>query len=362
MRKIYIVGYFKRNLGDDLFLNLLTHRYPNCQFYICINKKYAKYYKHIKNLQLIKVNTFMENFNKLTAVLFNGFKISDMKIKNVDAVIILGGSLFDEQFGSLSLFNLYKKWLIKNKKLFIINPSFGPCNTEKYYLKVRRILNYAQDICFRDLYSYKKFHDLKCVRYAPDMVFKIANNNSLNESKEKILAISVVNLKILKLTKSYNFDYIKFLTKIINSYISKNYKIRLLAFSEALKDNKIIEEIMQNINKNNKSKIEIITYNNTNMDVMLNAIQTSSKLIATRFHSLVLGLSYGVPTLPIIYHQKLLTVLEELGYEKYAIKLDKLKEINIKELKFIKISNKMRKDLANKADNQFVKLDKFIND
>ena len=30
--KIYVDAYFAKNLGDDLFVNILTKRYPNHKF------------------------------------------------------------------------------------------------------------------------------------------------------------------------------------------------------------------------------------------------------------------------------------------------------------------------------------------
>ena len=50
--KVYVDAYLAKNLGDDLFVDILTKRYPNHSF-TAISKIKYKYYS--KNLQSIFV-------------------------------------------------------------------------------------------------------------------------------------------------------------------------------------------------------------------------------------------------------------------------------------------------------------------
>ena len=53
--KIYVNAYLFKNLGDDLFLNILTHRYPQHMFYIISNR-----YKSEQNRKVLKNTIFMK--------------------------------------------------------------------------------------------------------------------------------------------------------------------------------------------------------------------------------------------------------------------------------------------------------------
>ena len=58
---ILVTGYFKRNLGDDLFLKVLSERYSFNNFEVIIDKKNAKYYRQISNVRFIKKDCYVKS-------------------------------------------------------------------------------------------------------------------------------------------------------------------------------------------------------------------------------------------------------------------------------------------------------------
>ena len=94
--KIYVIAYTRKNLGDDLFLDMLVSKYPYINFDISVEKiEYAKCLKRFNNVNII--------------VQKNKFKIID--INRYDAIVYIAGSIFMEQHnGKLKMF-LYNEFI-----------------------------------------------------------------------------------------------------------------------------------------------------------------------------------------------------------------------------------------------------------
>ena len=53
MKRIYLFAYDKQNLGDDLFIQTITKRYPGVQFYIWSEKENRKTFQTLRILQIV---------------------------------------------------------------------------------------------------------------------------------------------------------------------------------------------------------------------------------------------------------------------------------------------------------------------
>lgn len=82
MKKIFILAYARRNLGDDLFIEMLLKRYPQVSFYINVeNPEHATLFKKFPNITVI--NEKERNLTKQNADEYDGY-------------IYVGGSIFME--------------------------------------------------------------------------------------------------------------------------------------------------------------------------------------------------------------------------------------------------------------------------
>ena len=95
MKKVLLDMYLKKNLGDDLFLKIISERYPNIEFYIQPTTDYEKSF-FSKNIHFIR-----NNITRAINVFEKKFKIANSFITNVlkkknDIFIVLGGSMFIE--------------------------------------------------------------------------------------------------------------------------------------------------------------------------------------------------------------------------------------------------------------------------
>ena len=98
MKKILIKAYAQLNLGDDLFIKMLCERYKDTEFYLFATPEYENL-KGIEsnNLKILYNDTFAK---KILFRLGRKFGISnileDLKVKELDGVVNIGGSIFIE--------------------------------------------------------------------------------------------------------------------------------------------------------------------------------------------------------------------------------------------------------------------------
>ena len=132
--------------------------------------------------------------------------------------------------------------------------------------------------------------------------------------------------------QKYAGTYEQYICRCIDYFSKRNIKITLVSLCEDDGDTAAIERISQ---KYKDKSINRSYYNGHNWKSIIDEFQTSEYVIATRFHSMILGLEYGSKVLPIVYNQKTKYVLEDLGLEKWGISLPNLSESLISEDCFI---------------------------
>ena len=133
--KIYVDAYLAKNLGDDLFINILTNRYPEHKFY-AISKGEKGY--DTKNFKVYS-NVYM--FKALKK-----FQWEKHLANYYDTVVTIGGSMFMERGDTNRDFSLGKN------KRYVLGINFGPYKTQEYYNNIHNMLSNVEDVCFRDKY------------------------------------------------------------------------------------------------------------------------------------------------------------------------------------------------------------------
>lgn len=348
---IYLKAYTRINLGDDLFIKKICDKYKDEKFYILADKKYKKVFKDIKNLKIMSYS-----YNKLNKKKNNPLKwkkennkILKMVSKKCDTYIYIGGSIFiEKEKNSVNRVKELKEEINYFKNSYIIGANFGPYMTDKY-------LNYVHDelipsltsISFRDKYSYNLFKDLKNVSYAPDVLFSLDINKKELSNKE--LGISLIyHLEREELKENYN-NYLDEIIKLSINYIKNNYKIRLLSFCSYEKDNIAIDDFLKKIPKKYHENI-LVDYYEGNINNFLLNFSKLDTIIATRFHSIVLGLKYNHKVIPICYSNKAINLLEDLDIKEYVT----FKNIkNLSKIDSVKLSENKLNELEKESEKHF---------
>lgn len=353
--KIYIKAYCKKNLGDDLFVDILCKRYPKINFFLVCEEEYSFALRNIENLTIVNPSGLLFILRKLLLKILC-FDIFDIFFAiYTDAVVMVGGSIFQQRG------NWYKSYLSRRltqyftKSTFIIGANFGEYTTDLFIQKYSRYFENCTDVCFRDRQSYNLFNFLPNVRYSPDIVFSL--EKKIVSHKEKIVAISVVNIseQSNRNLLQYKNVYIENMISIINFFHRQQYSIMLLSFCEYEGDFLIIEEIV----KKTKYKIAVRQYNGQ-ISEFVELLNKSSYIIATRFHAVVLALSYSIPLLPVIYNQKQTNLLNDINYKGEILNIADNKIIEIEEEMFITIDKKSLKLCKKKSLDHFLGIDQNI--
>ena len=346
-KNIFLVGYTANNLGDDLFIRILLERYSKTKFTIVADRKYEKKMNrknlNVLNDKLYKINEYINKY-----IIHSKHSYFDILASKYDATVIIGGSMYIEPTGAFVNNCLYEK-----KPYYILGINFGPYKTNRYYFKALDFFKSAEDVCFRDKNSYELFSSLSNVRLAPDIVFSLSLP-SVEEKNE--LFISVMNFKNKENLARFHDNYI---TTIIN-YIKENINnfdvINLVSFCKKEGDEEGIKEILESLSSYEIGKVKSLYYKN-NIDELLVAVAKSSVILATRFHSIVLGLSAGKRVIPICYNNKSQNLLVDLGFKDYIVTLNNL---NIVKLREISLKPNDLQNLKNEAEKHFDALDRYI--
>lgn len=347
-KNIYLKAYIEKNLGDDLFVKIITDRYSNTQFYINSDANYLK----INNLISYKQNKFINLTNKIIKKISKGrISIDKYYINKNDLYVLIGGSLFIERKRS-------KKYLEKvNKKYYILGSNFGPYYSKEFYKKYYNYFSLAEDVCFRDEKTYNLFRDLKNTRKASDIVFSLNTQKYVNNKNSNIAIISVVDCS-RKMSVEYKEFYENKIVELIKFLKSKSYLVKLMSFCKSEGDEDAIYSILQKLN--DFENISTYFYDG-DINQSLEILNDSKLIIGTRFHANILGLILNKTVIPIAYSDKTIDVLHDMNFKGKFFDIRDMDNFNIFSIKDEDLNYKLDVSFQRKdAKRQFEMLDKIL--
>lgn len=362
MKKIFVDIYLSFNLGDDLFLDLLSKKYPNSEITVnYVGKNYDEFisrYPNIKRRKYTVLNKVLQHL-KIKDYLTDYENISS----EYDALVFIGGSIFREEDYHQSLYKermrIVKEFNKKNKPVFVIGSNFGPYNTEKFLNEYKEFYKLCNDVCFRDLYSYNLFKDLKNVRYATDIVFQMDMSKYKDNVKKNIIGYSIIDVRHKNGLAKYYEEYVDSTVKSIELIVSRGYDCLLMSFCEDEGDLKTIEVIKSRLSKDSLKKVQVYDYKG-NIEEAISTIAQLKLFVAARFHANILGLLCDVGILPVIYSSKTLNMLKDINLDKVLVNMEHLEKLYDISLIEESMSNKVNlDDISLNSKIQFEELDKF---
>lgn len=314
--KIFLDSYLNNNLGDDLMIDLICHRYPQHEFYIGNRNKLTHCAIKSSNLHIIasilptEDQILLRILNKVLS--FLGIPklqvISHFRKKPYDGLIELGGSIF-KQVTKKSWINKIRdsNYLIVHSNFaLVINCNFGPYSSKNFLNKYKKLFQMYDAINFRDIYSYKLFSQLSNVHIFPDIVFA----SELKSSPKGILGISVIN-KNNKGIKNYNKEYISDMAELIKIASSK-WQIRLYSFCVNEGDTDTCNEIISQSELNNIEIFEHISLEQTKK-----SLSELSGFVCSRFHANIIAIKLNIPFVPVVYERKTSDMLNDYNINIY---------------------------------------------
>lgn len=324
MKKIFLYAYDKVNLGDDLFINSITKRYPNVIFYLWTDARNRVTFQNIPNLKILdKDSMFLRCLQRIRPSFVARYK--NWREKRCDASVYIGGSIFMEY----ETWRNQIAWLdyqAEKRNFFVIGANFGPYRTEAYREQLDNEFLKMRDVCFRDRYSLNKFDGNPNVRYAPDILF--AYSMPQVDVKEKQIFVSIINCVDRDETHSidvFDRNYVENMARILCRYLEDGCRLVLASFCSVEGDEQAIHKVISAMNCAGDSRIKVVAYDGTNAELMIRIIAESDYIIASRFHAMILAMTAGRPVLPIIYSDKTKHVLDDLEFKGVIFDLRKEK-------------------------------------
>lgn len=350
---ILLEAYSSLNLGDDLFIKIICERYPDHNFVLLADSRYRKIYEKLDNLSVFPMYRGIER-------IFRYYSKKKIKIANeLDATVNIGGSIFIEpETQSQVKIEDYNRLINASSNFFIIGSNFGPYKNDTFYHDYKDMFKAVNDVCFRDNFSYELFSELPNVRYAPDVVFSLDVDNIRIKNSGNYYVLSVINLENRTGLKEYTTIYEETIANLSRKLMENGYKVVLMSFCEAEGDEIAIERIKSKLDSN-----RAITYfYRGDLDEALSLIKASSGVIATRFHSMILAWLFNLPVVPLIYSDKTLNVIKDVGFDNYHTHISQMDKFDY-DLALEKLSENIYFDINDSitaSNHQFKALDLFL--
>lgn len=356
-KKVMIYAYANFNLGDDLFIKILCERYPNTQFLLYAPSEYKDTLENIGNISIFSSNKLLYRlFNYTMRLSKMNTSIQGLISGYADAIVHIGGSIFMQKGKWTGVKGEKKKPI--NKPFYVLGANFGPYQEEQFYKDHYNLFQQYKDVCFRDTYSYELFKELNNVRMADDIVFQLSNKRKV--SKKSTVVISVIKPSYRENLSSYDKAYFKKIKELAVYFSERGYEIVLMSFCENEGDKEAIEKIMNEIPKEHLNRVNSYYYK-FNIEEALDIIASSSFVIATRFHAMILGWVFNKPVFPIAYSEKMNNVMKDLGYKGSYISLKEIDTVSPKSVYETMERNTVDVSLPAKGSKKhFHKLDEFL--
>lgn len=201
--------------------------------------------------------------------------------------------------------------------------------------------------------------ELAHIQYAPDVIFLAKYPSNCN--CEENVVISVINICQHTLDKNIITSYYRLLAETIIYFFNKNIKVTLVSFCKREGDEVAIKILLNKIPFSNN--VSTCFYDG-NIEEILKLFANSSFVIASRFHSFILGILFNKPVFPIVYNCKTENYLFDLPFDGKYAKLNDLLTLRMEDILF-NYENKIITDCSDHkryASNQFWGLRKYLNE
>lgn len=308
-QRIYVHFYNFCNFGDDAFVAMLAHRYPEIKFYISGKKNLLGAFDKMKNVIPYYDFKIINIINKIFIRIVKKDVLYKCRARKCDCCLTIGGSIFIEpQRKELEkYFDKKRKKFYPQKNNCILGANFGPYKSKEFLDFFRQEFKKYNLISFRDLDSFTLFSDIDNVIYAPDILFGI--ESILDHKKKLVYSKSYIVISVIDKVSNIN-KYIHKLKEIIKFYQKKEYDVVLLSLCNAQNDDLICEKIVDDF----ENGVNSLSYSGSNMQEIMQCIKCASYVIGARFHSIIMALAFRIPCFPIVYSNKTKNMLNDIKY------------------------------------------------
>ena len=351
------------NKGAELMLlavvDRLRSQYPNIILTMETSSPSGEQpYKEIANLGIFPKAYLCINginlsciFDYLPRRILDRFGL--VREKDIDLIIDAAGFAYSSQWGdqpTKSLLSKIKRCKKNRTKIVFLPQAFGPFDNINIAKSMKSVLSIADLVIARDKISLKYLkslqHDSENVFIYPDFTVLLEGNLPSYFDKSKYGACIVPNHRMIDKTSSGSGKYIEFMQFILRYLLNNDQKPFILIHESG--DSELADRLASI-----DSNIPIIHESNTLY--IKGIIGHSNLLVGSRFHSLVSGLSQGIPTLGTGWSHKYVELFNDYDFPDGLLNLSSKESEIINSLDNIcdpKSSKELAKHLKHRASLQ----------
>ena len=323
---ILVQYYSRRNAGDDLFIDLLARHFTDCRLSLIASPRYRPLGlpEHVR-LHPISYSRAAWRIVQRVAGLDsplsrrigrrNAFRLQSLADSS-EAYVNIGGSIFMESGEEERPFRGdgapcfdYVSTRRPGGRRFLIGANLGPAFTDEYGRRMCYEVGKYTHACLRDWASYTLVRKLGHAQYAPDVIF-LAQQPAPTETDGRAV-ISVVDIRRHTADEAVAAAYERLLADTVRALRKRNVPVTLCSFCRAQGDERAIHRILALLE--DKSGVSTHFYRG-DLPALLQLFSNAGFVVASRFHAMILGMSFGKPVFPIAYDCKTRHYLDDLAF------------------------------------------------
>ncbi len=342
-KKVFVFCWSDKNFGDDMFIDILTRKFNNIDFYAKSNIYSDEFATRYDNLYT------SDNYTKL------------IKENFFDSYLLVGGDMFPEFANYNNRLNTLKLFKQQGKPISFIGCSFKHNYSHETIEEIKKVCDLADSIVIRDKFSYNFLKKLKVknIVLGSDIVFSMLENINFEFRKSTIDGLLGISIRRAShINNEIHEAYCTNMSNLINKYLDKDKKntVSLLCFSTGSIDD---TEVANKIKNNVKSidRVKVVEYD-FDINYFTSRVYECEYILATRFHALIFSLIFEKRFIPFIYEDKTLNLLEDiefsgvkLNYENFRIAiaqaLESLNNKNNEQFNLIKLQETVQRSNLN---------------
>lgn len=318
--RIFVSFYDRANLGDDLLLRALIDRYPGVAFdYLELGADKGAF-AHAPHAHGWSVVRYADGaLRRLRMPLRFAARARSWLIRRARHAVRIGGSLYMERGAWRLDADLDADLLRSREGAFFINGNFGPWQTAEFLERYAGIFSRAVDVTVRDRASLAQLADIPTVRLAPDLIF--ATPRPAVTADRDGVVVSLIDLSQREALARHRGPYEEALADVIEALAAAGEKVTLMGFCAYEGDEAAAGRVLGLLQPWVRSLVATHFYRG-DVDGALATIAGARAVLATRFHAMVLGLTFGCRVCTITYSDKTAQALDDLGLEQHGWTLE----------------------------------------
>lgn len=348
VKKIVLKFYCCYNLGDDLFVKVFSEHFSDCRILLLANPKCipkclgANVRLHpysVVELILQKAIGMLEERHILG---FSGIlrKIHTNCLNRIkahcDAFVRIGGSIFMQHTPECPEVDFstecspdfsFRDDVCGKGNAFVIGANLGPVYSDDYWESIEQEFAQYRHICLRDYASFCRMRTLPNVHYAPDVLFLVPMPKV--EQKGEHVVISVIDISQHTNDVLVIRSYYDLLEQAIDHFRKSGVPVTLVSFCQWQGDELAIQTLLDRFP--DRSGISTCCYHGEPSKI-LEVLAEASFIVGSRFHSIILGMSFGKPVFPILYNCKTGNYLADLDFSGRSAELKDLPHTSLEDL------------------------------